>query len=229
MNPSRQQRTLFIVLGIAIVAVVAAGGAIFISSNRPIGPARDYSTIPQSRTEDGGFVLGSPDAPITIVAFEDFTCPHCQDYEETVHRFIDEYVVTGKARFEYRMYPIVHPTYAIYTAQIAECADELQPGSFWAAHDSIFGLASANRYEGIAREVANQLNLSYSDLLDCARQADQFETDQRLAQRLGVGGTPAVMVRYGDETPSWITYNGRTYDRGAVPFEVLAAVVESAQ
>src|SRR4051794_33993937 len=42
-----------------------------------------YSDIPQSRTEDGAFVLGDPDAPITIIEFLDWGCPHCQAYKPT--------------------------------------------------------------------------------------------------------------------------------------------------
>ena len=37
----------------------------------------DYAGLSTFRRADGGFVLGEPDAPVTIVAFEDFFCPHC--------------------------------------------------------------------------------------------------------------------------------------------------------
>jgi protein-disulfide isomerase len=36
-----------------------------------------YEGIPFERLEDGGFVLGDPAAPITIVEFADFLCSHC--------------------------------------------------------------------------------------------------------------------------------------------------------
>ena len=58
-----------------------------------------FADIPQSRTEDGAFVLGDPDAPVTIVEFADFMCPHCQAYQTTVNRFIEQYVATGQAKF----------------------------------------------------------------------------------------------------------------------------------
>src|SRR5215207_4842489 len=34
----------------------------------------------RERLSDGGFIIGDPDAPITIVEFADWACPHCQDY-----------------------------------------------------------------------------------------------------------------------------------------------------
>jgi hypothetical protein len=45
----------------------------------------------------------------------------------------------------------------------------------------------------------------------------------------GVSGTPAVMMRVGDGPAQWINYNGVTYNRGSVSFDVLAAVINSYQ
>src|SRR5690606_6679828 len=104
-----------------------------------------YEDIPQSRTEDGAFVLGDPSAPVTIGEFADFMCPHCQDYQVTVHDFIEQFVTTGQARFEYRFYPIVHPTYSVFTAQIAECTEVQRDGAFWASHDLLYDLAADGR------------------------------------------------------------------------------------
>ena len=36
-----------------------------------------YAGIPRDRTEDGAFILGFEEAPVTLVVFEDFLCPHC--------------------------------------------------------------------------------------------------------------------------------------------------------
>jgi protein-disulfide isomerase len=38
-----------------------------------------FARLPQTRTADGGFVVGAADAPITIVEFADYACPHCQE------------------------------------------------------------------------------------------------------------------------------------------------------
>ena len=75
---------------IAIIAIVATT-----SGGRVRGAKFDYSEIPQSFTDDGAPVLGDPNAPITIVEFADFMCPHCQEYTETIGRVIEEHVITG--------------------------------------------------------------------------------------------------------------------------------------
>jgi protein-disulfide isomerase len=219
----------FVVI-VGVIAVLAAVAVIMVSSNSASATGRNYSDIPQSRTTDGGFVLGYDEAPITIVEFSDFTCPHCQEYAETIHRVIDDFVATGRAKLEYRMFPIVHPQYKDFTAELAECVGELQPGSFWNAHDLIFQLASAGRYDAMGRTVADRFGLEYSDLLQCAGEARQHVTDTALGQRAGVEGTPAVLVRYGDDqTLSWINLDGREYSRGGVSYNVLAEVIQRAQ
>ncbi|GAB1421282.1 hypothetical protein MASR2M15_14370 [Anaerolineales bacterium] len=203
---NKPSSAIIIIFIIAVVAVVGVA-AIFISqSGKPIAGNIDYSQIPQQRLEDGGYVLGNPEAYITIVAFEDFMCPHCQDYtREVLHPFVQEMVTTGKAKYEYRMFPAVDPTFSPLTAKLAECADTLQPGSFWLAHDTLFDIASSERFSSeSARKFATKMNISYASLLDCQESIStsaQIFTDQGLGEELGVQGTPTIFVRFGDDIP----------------------------
>ena len=193
-----------IIVGVVALIAVALIALIVVISNQTTltTSSSDYSQIPQARQADGGFVLGDPNAPITIVAFEDFLCNHCQRYKSTVDQFISEYVMTGKARFEYRFTPVVSPAYSRLSAQLTECADSLRPGSFWHAHDVMFEIASARQYsDSSSRIFAEQMDMSYPDLLECTQDADQVAKDMQLADRLGVTGTPTVFVRYNNGFP----------------------------
>jgi len=84
-----------VVIGIIIAAVVVA--ALLIGINfaglRPASVTIDYANIPVTRTEDGAFVLGNPEAAFTLVVFEDYNCGHCQSYEPTIKQFIKEYIL----------------------------------------------------------------------------------------------------------------------------------------
>ena len=165
--------------------------------------------------------LGDSAAPITIVAFEDFLCSHCQRYKSTVDKLVSEYVAKGMARFEYRFTPVVDPAYSRLTAQLAECADDLKPGSFWTAHDRLFELASARRFnDSSARSFAEMMQISYADLLECTREASQVDTDLRLASQLEVGGTPTVYFRIGDGMPQLTPFSNQP------TFEQLATLIE---
>jgi protein-disulfide isomerase len=219
------QRSGLIVIVIVVVAVVAAAALILLSFNQPVTTAlEDLADVPKVRLEDGGFVLGYKDAPVTIVEFADFTCPHCQDYVPTIDQFIDEYVITGKAKFEYRMLRSTSHPLGNFLAQLVECADDVKPGSFWAAHSRIYQLSSAGQYENIGPAVANYLDIPYGDLLACTTEADQFVFDGALAADNGVQGTPAIMVRYNDGPLQWPS----GASRGGLPFSVLAGIVDSA-
>lgn len=200
-NPSN--RTRIIIGAVALIAVAVLALVVVISNQTTLDTTGvDYSQIPQARQTDGGFVLGDPGAPITIVAFEDFLCSHCQRYKATVDQLISEYVATGKARFEYRFTPVVSPAYSALAAKLTECAEILRPGSFWQAHDVMFEIAGARQYsDNSSRTFAEQMDMSYPDLLECTQDANQIDKDFLLADQLGVTGTPTIFVRYNNGFP----------------------------
>jgi protein-disulfide isomerase len=202
---SPRDRQQMLLLGVIVAAVVVAVIAIVLSGSalNPNAVAIDYSKIPQGRTEDGAFILGDPNAPVTVIAFEDFLCPHCQDYQGTIKKFIKEQVMTGKARFEYRFLPAIDPTYSFLMANLAECSEILRPGSFWDAHDKLFDINSRARFgTGTAKAFSDAMGLDYSKLLDCTTEdAGQIDVDRAWGDSMGVTGTPTVFIKYGNNDP----------------------------
>jgi len=161
-----------------------------------------YAGIPMSRAEDGAFVLGNPEASVKIIEFSDFLCPHCQEYKATIDVFIAEYVATGQAQFEYRMYPIIDPNISAFTAGLVECADIQSEGLFWNAHDVMFELISTTQFgQETITQFADTLNLDEDTLVECATTATQVLTDSTLGNNLGITGTPSVAVQYDDSEP----------------------------
>lgn len=229
MKSQKQKQQLLIIGGVVAGAVLLLLAAIIISGNSNSVDI-DYSALNPTRTSDGAFIIGNPDAPITIVEFADYACPHCQSYHPTIQRFINEYVVTGKARFEFRTFPTVGGQLTIFASQLAECTDNIQPGAFWDAYDGFFDIAKTGRYtnDGL-RSVIQGLGVSYSEVLNCTESANQGTIDTNYGAQRGVTGTPAVMVRYGDGNAQWISVGAATYSSGSVPFEALAQVVQEAQ
>jgi len=225
-QPNRQLITIvgIVVIVVAVVAIIA----ILLSGNR--SGDIDVASLQQSRQADGGFVLGNPKAPITIVEFADFACPHCQEYHPTITQFLGDYVVSGKAKFEYRIFPTAGGQLSEYTGQLLECAENQKAGNFWKGYNLMFNYAFSGRYtQDVGRLLATDEGLNYSDLLSCASTATQVKTDVSFGSNSGVTGTPAVMVRYGDGTAQFVTYNGKTYNQGGVPYNVLAAITDAAQ
>jgi protein-disulfide isomerase len=94
---------------VAVLALVAIGGPA--GDDSPAGGGRSVRAdsalrgIPQS-----GIVLGSPDAPVTMVEFADLQCPFCAEYHARVFpELLDRYVRTGKLRLELRLLRFLGP------------------------------------------------------------------------------------------------------------------------
>ena len=186
----------------------------------------DYTPLSTFRRSDGAFVLGDPDAPLTIVAFEDFFCPHCQLYAETVRQFIDAYVRTGKANFEFRLYPLANPQYSTTAAKVAECVAAQDLGQFWDAHDLLFQFAASNNVSDMTGSIAGLLALDAAALNDCLDRSMQFLIDIHVGQSAGVSGTPAIRARDSEGELQVIYVGDQPQARGGLPFDVLAALAE---
>ena len=88
-------------------------------------------------------VLGSPDAPVTIVEFAEFYCPYCAKFMwETFPQIEADYIETGKVRYVFRNWP-VHGLIAIDAAVAGECAHD--QGAFWTYSDEMFSRVFPNR------------------------------------------------------------------------------------
>ncbi|HVU14518.1 MAG TPA: thioredoxin domain-containing protein [Phototrophicaceae bacterium] len=230
------KRTTFLISTILLLLLSAS--ALFAQSATPEAtPPQAQSigellaSLPQSRQADGGFVAGDDSAPITVIEFMDYACSHCQDYRPTMDQVIEQYVATGKAKFELRILPTTGGDVTRYAAQLAECANHQRLGDYWRAYDLLYTYVKAGQYnDQMGPSFAADLNLKYDKLDHCTQTAArQVDRDGDLATRLSVLGTPSVLVRYLDGDPQFITASGQTYSAGGVPFDVLAQVIDSAQ
>ncbi|MCY4463935.1 MAG: thioredoxin domain-containing protein [Chloroflexi bacterium] len=185
-----------------------------------------YAGIPAFRRADGGFVLGDPAAPLTIVAFEDFLCPHCQVYQDTLHLFVETHIAQGLAQFEYRFFPVVNPDLSVASAALAECVAVQDLGKFWDAHDLLFEFASAGSLDNMSDSLANLLQLDAAALEACSSRAAQYLFDTHLAQSTGVTGTPATRARVDGGELEIVYAGGQPVDRGGLPYEMLSALAD---
>lgn len=185
-------------------------------------------TVTPSPTPDTDFepesvsVMGSPDAPVTIVEFTDFQCPFCRRYDqETLSQIKDNYVESGKVRYVLKHFPLtqIHPQ-AVSAAIAVECAGE--QGKFWEMHDKLFEEQqqwsgkddAASVFKGFAKD----LGLDEKDFDACVteeRYKDKVMANQKEGVAAGVRGTPAFFI------------NGQ-FVSGAQPYEVFQQIIEQA-
>lgn len=56
-----------------------------------------------TRTAEGGYVMGNPDASIKIIEFASLTCPHCAEFSKESHEEIKrDFIDTGRVSLEVR-------------------------------------------------------------------------------------------------------------------------------
>ncbi len=227
-NQNRNRLIIGIVIGLAVIAAVIF---IVISLNNTTQTAVGaYGDLPQSRLADGGFVVGNPDAKVTIIEFADYACPHCQEYVPTMNQFFETYVKTGKAKFEYRILPTAGGATTEFVGNVLVCMENQKAGSFWKAHDYLFQQASAGNYgTEMLRNLASQLGVDYAEALNCSQNETQVATDVALAGKLGVHGTPAIRVRSADGTVGSLIVNGQSNDTGGPSFDVLSQYMAQIQ
>jgi protein-disulfide isomerase len=148
----------------------------------------------------GSNILGSPNAPLTMVEFTDYQCPFCQRFHtDTFYEIKKNWIDTGKLRFVSRDFPLgFHPN-AFRAAAAARCAGDQK--QFWRMRDMLASnpskLAPAD-LTGYAKEM--QLDLkAFQACLDSGKYKAAVDADVGEAQKLGVSGTPSFIL--GRSTP----------------------------
>ena len=143
-------------------------------------------------------ILGKPDAPITIVEFASFTCPHCADFDaNTLPKLKADWIDTGKARLVFRDFPL-DPA-AVRAAMLARCAP---PEQFYPFVDALFHSqntwAIGGKVDTALAKLAKLSGMSDDQFAACMNDdaGQKRVLDSRLdaEQRYNVGSTPTFFV-----------------------------------
>jgi protein-disulfide isomerase len=82
----------------------------------------DWSTI-VTKTPEGGFLMGNPNAKVKLVEFGSMTCPHCAEFEEQGGKpLVENYVKKGLVSWEFRNY--VRDPFDMAATLLARCGGE---------------------------------------------------------------------------------------------------------
>jgi len=157
-------------------------------------------------------VRGPANAPVTLVEYGDYECPHCRLAHPIVNAVRQHFA--RQLRFVFRHFPLsqIHPN-AETAAESAEFAGAL--GRFWEMHDGIY--ENQDRL-GLPLLFALVRTLGLSELeLQSALASGEYEPKVRAdflgGVRSGVNGTPSFFI------------NGERHD-GSYAFDDLVAAIE---
>ncbi len=111
---------LNLILGLVLVAAVAVGGYVY------FGMGGDKADQTQVTTETDGLpenVMGSADAPVTIIEYSSMTCPHCAVFhKDTLPGLKENYIETGKVKYILREFPLDQLAAAAF--MLGRCLDK---------------------------------------------------------------------------------------------------------
>ncbi len=168
-------------------------------------------TVPVS---DRDHTQGPADAPLTLVEYGDYECPHCGRLHPIINQLRQQF--GDQLRFVYRNFPLatMH-RHAQHAAEAAESAGV--QGKFWPMHDLLFEHQNAETDEDLVH-YATQAGLDMDQFMSDMKQhvhAARVREDFLTGVRSGVNATPTLFL------------NARRLD-GHHDLETLTAQLQSA-
>ncbi|KAJ57449.1 thiol-disulfide oxidoreductase [Actibacterium mucosum KCTC 23349] len=156
----------------------------------------------QNGVEVADMTLGNPDAPVTLIEYASFTCPHCARFHSDVMPQLKaEYVDTGMINFVYREVYFDRP--GLWAAMLARCGGEMR---YFAIADMIYekqrewnvpsqgGAVIANNLRTIGRAAG----LGEAEMEACLSDGDMAQAmvahyEKNMAE-YEIRGTPGLVI-----------------------------------
>ncbi len=186
------------IIGAGVFFVILIGLVVYLNSRSTVIPVTELN-VPTEWIE--GTSLGDPNAAVTVQVWEDFLCPHCQNWTAQVKpQLVSQYVDTGLARFEFRNLPLpgFQPGSGM-GAQAGLCAAD--QGQFWPYHDALFDAGRTRGQTGFTYnallQMATELGLDTTDFQSCMSSQRHASTLGSLAQQaneLQISSTPTMLI-----------------------------------
>lgn len=177
--------------GVSAIDIAPRGEKLFLINQE----AKSFSDltidfIADINTADSPF-LGSANAPVTIVLFTDFECPHCGKASPLLEQVLEKNHNTVKIVL--KNLPLAMHQFADPAARAALAAGE--QGKFWEFHDALFALPAIdnNAIDNIAVKLGLKMDQFKSDMAS-PKIRQKLDQDIADAQKAGVTGTPSIFI-----------------------------------
>jgi protein-disulfide isomerase len=198
-------RNILIVAGGLVAVAAIAAGVYYSTRSAATGPAPVAAVTPAVAGDKASLltvqptdhVEGDPKAPITMIEYASFTCPHCAHFNTVeLPDLKKKWIDTGKVKLVYRDFPLDET--AARVSQLANCtsSDKYFPvidmifrgqGNWAVAADPIAELSKSLRIAGMGE----------SDVKAClanAAGADAVIASYRGGEAVGVNSTPTLFI-----------------------------------
>jgi protein-disulfide isomerase len=227
-----RRRTLIVGAAILAVIVVAVGVFAIVQTGKHSSAASGGAT-PAHVDANNSIVVGQASAPVTMVAYEDFQCPFCDQFETMNATQIASWVAAGSVKVEYRPIAFLDANstdnYSTRSLNAVGALVNSTPSAFAKYHQLLFANQPKEGGPG----------LTAKQLVDLAVQAGAPRASMAAAVNAGtykawtVRVTDAANKAHVNSTPT-VMINGKAVDGGtllnATAFKTLVeAAITAAQ
>lgn len=167
--------------------------------------------------------LGNADAPVTVIEYASYTCPHCASFHNGAYKQLKtDYIDSGKINFVYR--EVYFDRYGLWASAIARCAG---PDKFFGISNMLYGGQSEWTKAGggdpaaivdALRKIGRLAGLEKDAIEACLQDGDKLRTlvawYQENAEADGIRSTPSFVI------------NGTTYNN--MNFSEMAQIIDEA-
>lgn len=162
----------------------------------------DEQTIDLNIITESDLIVGSANAPITMIIYDSITCHHCATFNiETFGKLKEKYVDTGKLRVVMRDFPL--DIIAFKLSSILKCFDDdfdfyqsLRLSLFKSQRKWIFQRTDEKRME-VAKNILSFANINSEKLDACqndTQNSDLVLKERQDAIRAGLRATPIFII-----------------------------------
>jgi|SRR6185312_11700469 len=207
-------------IGLAVVAVVGialiARTAQHSDASRP-----SIANVAITPVKAEGHLLGNPNAPVQVLEFADFECPHCAEFATITEPDVRKRIVdAGLASYRYFDFPIGEFSNSVAASNAAACAGDQH--KFWEMHDKLFqgqpDWSSESNPKSVFATYAKALGLdmsTWNSCYDSQKHLPEIKANHDEGVRRGVNSTPTFVI-------------GTKQIPGAIPYDMFKAYVDTA-
>ena len=167
----------------------------------PLAVNAQSSNADAGTTEIIDMVQGDENAPITVIEYASFTCPHCARFHSEVYKSLRKnYIDTGKIKFIFR--EVYFDKYGMWASMIARCSG---PDRFFGMTDLILNSQStwARAGDDLAivealRKIGRLSGMQDAALDSCLQDGDKLRAlvtwYKENAERDDIQSTPSFLI-----------------------------------
>jgi len=183
---------------IGIIVVLTLAGLVWYYNQQPSPETADQTAAlgeiatkeELTGSAEGEFILGSPQASVTLIEYSSPLCGHCVNFHrDTLPLIINKYIKTGKVK----LIPRLLSPPQLSTAAL--CAHE--QGNFWNFNEYLFEHSQELKSVDDLKAAANSLGLNQEQFNQCFDEGKYREIIMEWfnqADEAGVEGTPTFFV-----------------------------------